>query len=133
MTLATSTLVAFVPTTDLARARHFYQGKLGLRLTREDDYACVFDGGGTDLRVTLVKTLTPQSHTVCGWLVSDVSQTASDLAVAGIACVRFDGMDQDESGVWTAPSGDRIAWFHDPDDNLLSLTQPVAAASSAAH
>jgi predicted enzyme related to lactoylglutathione lyase len=34
-------------------------------------------------------------------------------------------MEQDAQGVWTSPSGDRIAWFTDPDGNVLSLTEFV--------
>jgi hypothetical protein len=44
----------------------------------------------------------------------------------GIAFERFDGMEQDDDGVWTTPTGDRIAWFKDPDGNTLSLTQFAA-------
>jgi catechol 2,3-dioxygenase-like lactoylglutathione lyase family enzyme len=121
--LDASDVIAFVATTDLARARAFYGDTLGLRLTGADDFACVFDAHGTMLRVTAVPELTPAPGTVLGWRVADIAAAVADLAGRGVAVRRYDGMGQDEHGVWTAPSGDRVAWFGDPDGNTLSLTQ----------
>ena len=54
-----------------------------------------------------------------------------DLARRGVAFERYDGLQQDAAGVWTAPGGARIAWFRDPDGNVLSLTQPPVPAGIA--
>ena len=121
--LATSDLVAFVPSTDRARARAFYEGVLGLRLTEENPYACVFDAHGTMLRVTAVDSVAHGGYTVLGWRVPDIDATVTALVDRGVRFTRYDGMDQDALGVWTTPAGDRIAWFSDPDGNVLSLTQ----------
>jgi predicted enzyme related to lactoylglutathione lyase len=123
-------LIAFVPATDLDRARMFYEGTLGLAFESESPFACVFRAGGTMLRVTKVDTLTPQPFTVLGWAVADIGKEVRDLTSAGVRFARFDGMDQDELGVWTTPDGSKVAWFTDPDGNTLSLTefhQPAAA------
>lgn len=119
-------LIAFVPTTDLARARAFYAEILGLRVTDESPYACVFDAGGTMLRLTPVRKLSKVRYTVLGWGVVDIAATVAALTAAGVAFVSFRGMDVDEAGIWTAPGGDRVAWFEDPDGNLLSVTQFLA-------
>jgi catechol 2,3-dioxygenase-like lactoylglutathione lyase family enzyme len=119
-------LIAVVPTTDLARAREFYAEPLGLRIAEESPFACVFDANGTMLRLTPVRRLSRVRYTVLGWDVDDIASTVRALAGAGVAFVRYRGMDVDAAGVWTAPSGDRVAWFEDPDGNLLSLTQFVA-------
>ena len=119
-------LIAFVPTTDLARARAFYAETLGLRVTDESPYACVFDAGGTMLRLTPVRKLSKVRYTVLGWGVVDIAATVAALTAAGVAFVGFRGMDVDEAGIWTAPGGDRVAWFEDPDGNLLSVTQFLA-------
>lgn len=119
-------LIAFVPTTDLARARAFYAETLGLRVTDESPYACVFDAGGTMLRLTPVRKLSKVRYTVLGWGVVDIAATVAALTAAGVAFVSFRGMDVDEVGIWTAPGGDRVAWFEDPDGNLLSVTQFLA-------
>ncbi|MFZ2035095.1 MAG: VOC family protein [Candidatus Dormiibacterota bacterium] len=119
-------LIAFVPTTDLARARAFYAETLGLRVTDESPYACVFDAGGTMLRLTPVRKLSKVRYTVLGWGVVDIAATVAALTAAGVAFVSFRGMDVDEAGIWTAPGGDRVAWFEDPDGNLLSVTQFLA-------
>lgn len=121
--LNSSPLVAFVATTDLDRARSFYEGILGLALVEQSPFACVFDVNGTTLRVTLADQVVPAGYTVLGWRVDDVDRVIEALSSAGVSFNRYDGMDQDAAGIWTTPSGDRVAWFCDPDGNNLSLTQ----------
>jgi catechol 2,3-dioxygenase-like lactoylglutathione lyase family enzyme len=116
-------LIGFVPTTDLARARTFYVDTLGLSVIDEDPYALGLDANGTMLRVTTVPELQPAGYTVCGWRVDDIAATVRQLGERGVGFARYDGMDQDELGVWTSPSGANTAWFADPDGNVLSLTQ----------
>ncbi len=116
--------VAFLPSTDLHRSRQFFEQDLGLSVETLNDYACVLHTGSTTLRVTLVEDLRPQPFTVFGWLVADIRSVVHDLANSGITCLEYDGLDQDLAGIWTTPDGDQVAWFLDPDGNVLSLTQP---------
>lgn len=122
--LGTSRIIAFVATTDAARARAFYEGVLGLRLLADEPYALVFDAAGTTLRIAKVRELTPAPHTVLGWEAADIAAVADALAARGAAFERYPGFEQDARGVWTSPAGAKIAWFRDPDGNLLSLTEP---------
>jgi catechol 2,3-dioxygenase-like lactoylglutathione lyase family enzyme len=121
--LGTSEIIAFAATADLDRAREFYEGNLGLRLVEQNPFACVFDANGTMLRVTAVAEVARPGYTVLGWRVADIAQAMTELAQAGIEFTRYEGMNQNASGVWTTPGGDKIAWFTDPDGNNLSLTQ----------
>jgi catechol 2,3-dioxygenase-like lactoylglutathione lyase family enzyme len=121
--LGSSDLVAFAASTDLPRARAFYEGVLGLPAVEQNDFACVFDANGTMLRVTAVREFSPAGYTVLGWRVADIEAVAAGLSARGVAFSRFDGMEQDGHGVWTSPGGDKVAWFTDPDGNILSLTQ----------
>ena len=121
--LATSDVIAFASTTDMARARSFYESTLGLPVVDENAYACVFDAHGTMLRITAVAEVAHPGYTVLGWRVTDISKAVTELKSLGVAFARYDGMGQDVHGVWTTPNGDRIAWFTDPDDNVLSLTE----------
>ena len=121
--LTRADLVAFAPSTDLDRSRTFYQRVLGLFLRGEDEFACVFDAHGTTLRVTRVPALTPALYTILGWVVPDIAQTVAALRAQQVEFLRFPGMEQGGDSVWTAPNGAKVAWFHDPDDNVLSLTQ----------
>jgi len=116
-------LVAFVPTTDRERARRFYGDILGLPLISETPVAYVFQAGQTRLRVTVVKRHAPAPFTVLGWIVSDIAQTVRQLGERGVRFRRYEGMDQDELGIWSAPDGARVAWLIDPDGNTLSVTQ----------
>ena len=121
--LTTSDLIAFAPATDLARARSFYETVLGLPVVTENAYACVLDAHGTMLRVTAVPEVAHPGYTVLGWRVTDIGETVADLESRGVEFARYDGVEQDAHGAWTTPNGDRVAWFADPDGNVLSLTE----------
>ena len=121
--VATSKVIAFVATQKPAKARKFYEETLGLKLVEDGLFALAFDAKGTMLRVQKVEKLTPAQHTVLGWDVPDISAAIKDLNKRGVRFERFDGIAQDELGVWTSPAGGKIAWFKDPDGNTLSLTQ----------
>jgi predicted enzyme related to lactoylglutathione lyase len=121
--LGSTDLVAFAPSADLPRARAFYEGVLGLPVVEQDDFACVFNANGTMLRVTAVREVSPAGYTVLGWRVADIEAAARGLSARGVAFSRFDGMEQDDNGIWTSPGGGKVAWFTDPDGNVLSLTQ----------
>ncbi|HVY92479.1 MAG TPA: VOC family protein [Bryobacteraceae bacterium] len=125
--LKNAKIMAFTGTRDAARAKTFYRDQLGLTLVEENSFALVFDAGGTMLRVTNVPELTPAQFTVLGWEVPDITGAVRDLAAKGVAFSRYPGMVQDSDGVWTSPAGARVAWFSDPDGNILSLTQFTAA------
>src|SRR5262245_4592301 len=123
--LASRSIIAFVATTDPARAKAFYQQTIGLRLVGEDPFAILFDAGGTMLRVATVPELKPAGYTVLGWIVPDIKRAVADLSRRGVAFSRYSGMDQDEQGIWTSPGGAKVAWFSDRDGNTLSLTELV--------
>ena len=121
--LGSQKLMAFVAARDLARARDFYRDRLGLGLVGEDEFALVFDVGGTMLRVARVQEPASAPYTVLGWEVADIIETAKSLLKAKIGLERYPGMGQDELGIWKSPGGARVAWFKDPDGNTLSITQ----------
>jgi predicted enzyme related to lactoylglutathione lyase len=116
-------VVAFIPTADAIKARSFYEGILGLRVTSEDRFALVLDANGTMLRVTNVQDFEPQQFTILGWNVTDIDQAVSRLSQRGVRFENYGMANQDERGIWKSPSGARVAWFKDPDGNVLSLTQ----------
>jgi catechol 2,3-dioxygenase-like lactoylglutathione lyase family enzyme len=117
-------IIAFVSIVDVSRARDFYRDTLGLRLIMEEPpFALVFEANGIMLRLGMAKELPPAHGTVLGWQVPEIAATVKDLLQTGVRFERFAGMDQDELGVWTAPSGAKVAWFKDPDGNILSLSE----------
>jgi catechol 2,3-dioxygenase-like lactoylglutathione lyase family enzyme len=115
--------VAFVATTDAERARGFYEGTLGLSLVADEEFALVFDLLGTMLRVTRVERLEPQPFTVLGWRVADAEESVRALTARGVTFERYSSLEQDDLGIWVAPAGSRVAWFKDPDGNVLSVSQ----------
>lgn len=129
--LGAETLMAFLATTNGPRARQFYEQILGLRLKTDDEFALAFDAGGIELRIQKVKAFAPQPFTALGWQVGSIRQSMSALARQGVTFERYAFLPQDDQGVWQAPSGAQVAWFKDPDGNLLSLTQTGAAYHAA--
>jgi catechol 2,3-dioxygenase-like lactoylglutathione lyase family enzyme len=116
-------LIAFVATQDSASSRKFYQQTLGLKLVSEDPFAIVFHANGIMLRVQKVQKVKAGAYTALGWQVTDIRTEVRQLTKRGVRFERFEGMPQDEFGIWKSPAGASVAWFKDPDGNILSLTQ----------
>ncbi|MFI5176434.1 MAG: VOC family protein [Terriglobia bacterium] len=121
--LGSSKIVAFAPTQDYKKARSFYEGVLGLRFVSEDRFALVLDAGGIMVRISKVPDFKPQQFTILGWEASNIEAMVSGLEKRGVHFERYGLPGQDELGIWTAPNGDKVAWFKDPDGNVLSVSQ----------
>ena len=125
MSLLSANPVAFILTTDRTRAKPFYAGALGLPILSEDDFAVTFDlGEGMTIRLTDLPDHKGAQHTVLGWGVADIRSSVAELKAKGVTFRIYDGFGQDADGVWSPPGGGaQVAWFTDPDGNVLSLTQ----------
>jgi catechol 2,3-dioxygenase-like lactoylglutathione lyase family enzyme len=121
--LGNAKLTAFVATADPERSRAFYETTLGLRLLTDDRFALAFDSNGTPLRIQKVETMQPPPFTVLGWQVANIREAVTGLSQLGVIFERYSFMQQDDLGIWTAPSQTKVAWFKDPDGNLLSLAE----------
>ncbi len=124
--LGSMEIVAFVPTRNREKAREFFERTLGLGFVSDDQFALVFDANGVMVRVVDVSGVAdykPAPFTILGWSVSDIGKTVKGLQKMGVRFERFPGMEQDQLGVWSSPSGAKVAWFKDPDGNVLSVTQ----------
>ena len=123
MILENSEVIAFVATTQPEKARAFYCNVLGLRFEEDTPFALVVRTANAMLRIQKVQAFAPLPFTALGWKVADVRATVEQLLGKGVKFERFEGMSQDDLGIWVSPSGARICWFKDPDGNVLSLTQ----------
>ena len=121
--LSTGRITAFIASAQPERAKQFYRDTLGLRLVSDDDFAVVFDCAGVQLRIQKVETFRPHPFTALGWQVPGIRRSVAAFAARGVIFERYGFMEQDELGIWQAPSGAKVAWFKDPDGNLLSLTE----------
>ena len=126
--LGSRPIIGFVATTDSSRARAFYGAKLGLRFIADDGFALVFESDDTMIRVVKVDGFVPAPYTILGWQVEAIQATVAVLTERGVVFERYPGLEQDRLAIWTAPGGAQVAWFKDPDGNLLSVSQhsPVA-------
>ena len=120
--LSEATVIALIPTSDAARARTFYEDTLGVRFVADEPYALVFDVNGAMLRIAKRSEVTPAAYSVLGWTVTDIVSVVEGVVERGIEFERYPGMDQDKLAIWDSGSA-RVAWFKDPDGNLLSVTQ----------
>ena len=122
--LDSAPIIAFAATTDAGRAKAFYHDTLGLKLVEENGFALVFDAAGTMLRVQRVQEVLSGKYTALGWHVADIEAKVDELTAAGVRFENYSMPGQDQKGIWTPPgSNAKVAWFKDPDGNILSLTQ----------
>ncbi len=120
---ADTSIIAFLATTDAPKARDFYEGRIGLAFVDESEFAIVFSAHGVELRIQKVTNVDPQPYTVLGWQVPSIDEAVQELANKGVSFKKFADLEQSELGVWSSPSGAKVAWFTDPDGNMLSVTQ----------
>ena len=124
-------IIGFLVTNDSERATKFYRDVLGFGVLGEDEYAVVLDANGTMVRLNKGRDFKPAQGTVLGWEVDDIHAAIRELAPRGVHFEQFNlpFMKQDQLGVWTPPNGDRVAWFKDPDGNVLSISQHIRKPS----
>jgi len=115
--------ILFLATANAERSREFYERVLGLVFVADEPPALVFQVGHSMLRIQKVDHVQTAPYTALGWMVSDICRMVQQLRAAGVVFQRYEGMNQDEDGIWHAPSGADVAWFRDPDGHVLSLTQ----------
>ena len=120
--LASGKMVGFVPTTDYDQARAFYEGKLEFEFVSLDQYALVVSVGGHHIRIAKVPNFTPLQGTILGWEVNNIRSVVAWLRERGVSLEKYPFV-EDRQGIWTAPTGDQVAWFKDPDGNILSVSQ----------
>ena len=123
--LTSGKMIGFVPTTDSKRARDFYEGKLGFEFVSDDQFALVVRAGDNMIRVAKAGKFTPAPYTVLGWEVTKIEDEVRALVARGVVFEKYPFVEDKETGIWITPNGDKVAWFKDPDGNVLSLSEHV--------
>ena len=121
--LAAGTMVGFVLTKDYDKARAFYEGKLGFEFVSVDQFALVMKAGKHRIRIVKVPSFTPVQSTVLGWEAGDIVAVVTWLKEQGVTLEKYPFVQDRELGIWTTPTGEKVAWFKDPDGNVLSVSQ----------
>lgn len=121
--LAKGKLVGFVPTKDYDAARAFYEKKLEFQFVSLDQFALVMRIGGHMIRIVKMPNFTPLQGTILGWEVEDIVAVVQWLSTRGVIPEKYPFVQDKELGIWTTPNGDKVAWFKDPDGNILSVSQ----------
>ena len=121
--LRSNKMMGFVITKDSKRARKFYEETLGFKFVSEDQFALVLKTDENMIRISPVKDFVPAQHTILGWEVKQIEQVASYLRERGVVFEHYPWMKHNELGIWDSPTGAKVAWFKDPDGNVLSISQ----------
>ena len=121
--LADMNMMGFVLTKDYEKARAFYEGNLGFEFVSLDQFALVMQAGKSMIRIVKVPTFTPLESTVLGWEVDNIGTMVDWLAKRGVGFEKYPFVQDKERGIWSTPDGSKVAWFKDPDGNVLSVSQ----------
>jgi len=127
--LSSCNLIGFLLTKDYDKARAFFEAKLGFAFVSVDQFALVMQAGENMIRISKVPDFTPARNTVLGWEVQDIESIVSWLKQRGVTFEKYPFIQDPEAGIWTTPKGDKVAWFKDPDGNVLSVSQHVKSPS----
>jgi catechol 2,3-dioxygenase-like lactoylglutathione lyase family enzyme len=111
---------------DLAKAREFYEGTLGLDVSSpmEEMLLSLDLAGERPTLLYLKPDFTAATYTVLNFPVDDLDAAVDELSARGVEFERYEGMEQDEKGISRAGGGPPIAWFKDPAGNVLSVLTP---------
>jgi catechol 2,3-dioxygenase-like lactoylglutathione lyase family enzyme len=123
--LTAGRMVGFLTTTDYQKARAFYEGRLGFRFVSLDQFALTLRAGENMIRIGKSETFNPAQGTVLGWEADDLRSVVLWLKSRGVESDKYAFIEDQELGIWNAPSGDQVAWFKDPDGNVLSVSHHV--------
>lgn len=121
--LGSATITVLVGTAKPEAAKAFYGDTLGLKFLSEDQFAAIFQGKNLNIRLSTTPAVVPAPYAILAFDVPDMAAAVDALAAKGVVFARFGFLPQDAKGVWSAPDGTKVAWFHDPDLNLLSIVQ----------
>jgi catechol 2,3-dioxygenase-like lactoylglutathione lyase family enzyme len=121
--LESAKLVGFIGTTNYDRAREFYEGRLGCKLESTSQFAMAMRLGDHQIRIVKIQDFVPVQNTVLGWEVSDIEAVVRWLQSRGVELEKYAFVQDRELGIWTTPDGNKVAWFKDPDGNVLSVSQ----------
>jgi catechol 2,3-dioxygenase-like lactoylglutathione lyase family enzyme len=121
--LASAKIVGFLVTKDYDQARAFFESKLGFQFVSVDQYALVMRAGGTSIRISRNPNFSPAQGTVLGWEVQNIEAVVTWLKDRGVTFEKYPFVQDRDLGIWTTPAGDKVAWFKDPDGNVLSVSQ----------
>jgi len=121
--LTTGKLVGFLLTKEYEPARGFYEGKLGFAFVSQDQFALVMRAGENMIRMVKMPDFRPLKSTVLGREVGEVGAVVTWLAGRGVETEKYPWVPDQDQGIWTTPGGDKVAWFNDPDGNVLSVSQ----------
>jgi catechol 2,3-dioxygenase-like lactoylglutathione lyase family enzyme len=127
--LASGKIVGFVPTKNYDKARAFYEGQLGFEFVSLDQFALVVSAGGHKIRIAKVPNFTPLGGTILGWEVGNITAVVTWLQDRGVLTEKYPFVQDRELGIWTTPNGDKVAWFKDPDGNILSVSEHRGSSS----
>lgn len=120
--LSSCKLMGFLTTRDYDRAKKFFVDVLGFKFVSHDQFALVVETDNNMIRIVEIKEAVPAPYTVLGWEVQSIDEVAGWLQQRGVVFEKYPWMQEQ---IWTAPGGDRVAWFKDPDGNVLSISQHV--------
>jgi catechol 2,3-dioxygenase-like lactoylglutathione lyase family enzyme len=114
--------VAMLAVKDLGVAARFYEGTLGLSRAGADNHeAIAYESGDTTINVYRSSFAGTNKATALTWAVHDVDDVVRTLKTKGVTFEHYDLPDTTREGDVHVSGDIRVAWFKDPDGNILNL------------
>ena len=121
--LSTAPIRAYIPVTDIARARRFYEEKVGLTPKEEFAGGVVYECGGAEVFMYPTPNAGTSKASQAFWQVDDIEGEVAELKARGVVFEEYDlpGVTM-RNGIATG-GGAKTAWFKDTEGNILAVSQ----------
>jgi catechol 2,3-dioxygenase-like lactoylglutathione lyase family enzyme len=118
-------MYSYIPAKDVARARKFYEEKLGFKPGQETAGGVVYEfGKGTACFLYPTPNAGTSAASQAFWQVEDIEKEVAELKARGVKFEQYDMPGMDERGISTA-GGARAAWFKDTEGNIMAVIQSL--------
>ena len=124
--LQNAPMYSYIPAKDVARARKFYEEKLGIKPKQETAGGVVYEfGNGTACFLYPTPNAGTSQASQAFWQVDDIEREVAELKTRGVKFEEYDMPDmKGENSIYTG-GGARAAWFKDSEGNILAVIQSI--------
>jgi len=123
--LRTAPIRAYIPASNMARARKFYEQTVGLVPKEEFAGGVVYECGGAEVFMYPTPNAGTSKASQAFWQVDDVEAEVAALKARGVVFEEYDMPGVTMKNSIATGGGARTAWFKDTEGNIMAISQLV--------